>query len=195
MSDTTDAHDGDLLLRIARAAIATRFGLIFESGEEADFLHRMRATFVTLTQAGRLRGCIGSLQPHRKLIDDVKANATAAAFRDPRFRPLDASEFNSTTIEVSLLSEVKAMAIQGETDTLAQLQPGIDGIIFECAGKRSTFLPQVWDSLPDPQQFLGELKRKAGLPPDFWSNDVRLFRYHVTKWTEQTEAANSQRSS
>ena len=185
MNAPTENGQGMLLLQIARAAIASRFGLWFDYRDDAAFLHEERASFVTLTMSGRLRGCIGSLQAHRRLLDDVTANAQAAAFRDPRFQPLTAAEYSETAIEVSLLSALSPMEVQDEQDALSQLQPGIDGIVLQCGRNRGTFLPQVWESLPDPQRFLGELKRKAGLSPDFWSDDVRLFRYHVDKWTER----------
>lgn len=185
MNLQAELDQGDLLLQIARAAIASRFGLWFECRDDADFLYEQRACFVTLTLSGRLRGCIGSLQAHRRLLDDVRANAEAAAFRDPRFKPLSAGEYNETAIEISLLSTLSPMDVQTEEDALAQLQPGIDGIVLQCGNKRGTFLPQVWESLPDPQRFLSELKRKAGLSAEFWSEDVRLFRYHVDKWTER----------
>ncbi len=185
MSAPAEHEQGDLLLRIARASIASRFGLWFEYREDAEFLHEQRACFVTLTLSGRLRGCIGSLQAHRPLLEDVKHNAQAAAFRDPRFQPLTASEYTETAVEVSLLSPLSAMEVTDEQDALSQLQPGIDGIVLQCGSHRGTFLPQVWDSLPDPERFLGELKRKAGLSTDYWSEDVRLFRYHVDKWTER----------
>jgi len=184
MSTRTESEHGTVLLRIARAAIASRFGLWFDCRDDAEFLYEQRASFVTLTMSGRLRGCIGSLQAHRRLLDDVKANAEAAAFRDPRFRPLTATEYTETAIEISLLSPLSPMEVQGEQDALSQLQPGVDGIVLQCGQHRGTFLPQVWESLPDPQRFLGELKRKAGFSSEFWSDDVRLFRYHVDKFTE-----------
>jgi len=184
MSTLTESEHGTVLLQIARAAIASRFGLWFDCRDDAEFLYEQRASFVTLTMSGRLRGCIGSLQAHRRLLDDVKANAQAAAFRDPRFRPLTATEYTETAIEISLLSPLSPMEVQGEQDALSQLRPGVDGIVLQCGQNRGTFLPQVWESLPDPRHFLGELKRKAGLTPEFWSDDVRLFRYHVDKFTE-----------
>lgn len=180
----TEIEDGTVLLQIARAAIASQFGLWFDYRDDAAYLQEQRASFVTLTKSGHLRGCIGSLQAHRRLLDDVKANAHAAAFRDPRFQPLSAAEYNETSIEISLLSALSPLQFQDEQDALSQLRPGIDGIVLQCGHNRGTFLPQVWESLPGPQQFLGELKRKAGLSPDFWSDDIRLFRYHVDKFTE-----------
>ena len=185
MNARADTDRGNVLLQIARAAIASHFGLWFECRDDANFLYEQRASFVTLTRSGRLRGCIGSLQAHRTLIDDVRANAQAAAFRDPRFQPLTATEYSETAIEVSLLSPLTVMNVQDEQDALAQLQPGTDGIVLQCGSKRGTFLPQVWDSLPEPRRFLEELKLKAGLSMQFWSDDVRLFRYHVDKWTEK----------
>jgi AmmeMemoRadiSam system protein A len=185
MNVQTENDQGTVLLQIARAAIASRFGLWFDYRDDAQFLHEERATFVTLKMSGRLRGCIGSLQAHRRLLDDVAANAQAAAFRDPRFQPLSATEYTETVIEVSLLSPLLPMDVQDEQDALSQLQPGVDGIVLQYGHHRGTFLPQVWESLPDPRRFLEELKRKAGLSPDFWSDDVRLLRYHVDKWAER----------
>jgi hypothetical protein len=173
-----------MLPSLARAAIASRFGLSLDSRTETPLLYEHGACFVTLVQTGQLRGCIGSLQAYRPLLDDVKENAIAAAFRDPRFKPLAASEYNEICIEVSLLSPLKAMTISNEEDALTQFQPGVDGVVLHCGDKRGTFLPQVWESLPEPRRFLEELKRKAGLPGDFWSDEVCLFRYHVEKWSE-----------
>ena len=175
---------GEVLPSLARAAIASRFGLWFDSQNDTSFLNEHGACFVTLMQTGRLRGCIGSLQAFRPLLNDVKENAIAAAFRDPRFKPLATSEYNEICIEVSLLSPLKAMTISNEEDALTQFQPGVDGVVLHCGDKRGTFLPQVWESLPEPRRFLEELKRKAGLPGDFWSDEVHLFRYHVEKWSE-----------
>jgi uncharacterized protein len=138
----------------------------------------------TITRNGQLRGCIGSLQAHRKLLDDVKANAKAAAFLDPRFEPLSATELRTTLIEVSLLSQSEPLHFASEAQLLAQLRPGVDGLIFEYATHRGTFLPQVWEQLPDARQFLAHLKRKAGLAEDFWAEGVRVSRYTVTKWRE-----------
>jgi AmmeMemoRadiSam system protein A len=139
---------------------------------------------VTLKHNGQLRGCIGSLSIHRSLIDDVRANARAAAFQDPRFKPLRFEELSSVHIEVSLLSALQPMTLRDEGDALAQLRPGIDGIVLEYGGNRGTFLPQVWENLPDRRSFLTELKRKAGLAPDFWDDGLRLSRYTVAKWAE-----------
>jgi uncharacterized protein len=175
---------GEVLLPIARAAIARVLNVPYTADESAPWLAEHGACFVTLTQSGELRGCIGSLQAHRSLLDDVKSNAVSAALRDPRFAPLSVEELEITTVEISLLSTAQAMQVRDEADALAQLSPGADGVIFEYGRYRSTFLPQVWESLSRPRDFLAMLKRKAGLPDDFWSEDVKLSRYSVIKWSE-----------
>jgi AmmeMemoRadiSam system protein A len=174
---------GATLLRLARAAIGERLG----QPAPADAGHARQepgATFVTLTQQGNLRGCIGSLEAHRPLAQDVRENALAAAFRDPRFSPLAVEEFEFTSIEVSLLTPALPLAFRDEADFMGQLRPGVDGIVFQYGRHRSTFLPQVWESLPEPAQFMQQLKRKAGLPPNFWHQEVTIARYEVTKWKE-----------
>ncbi len=178
---------GDILLPLARAAIAVQLGTPLDARDDADWLSITGASFITLKQQGQLRGCIGTLEAHRALGEDVKANAVAAAFRDPRFKPLAASEFDTLSVEVSVLSAVEAVAFRDEDDALAQLRPDIDGVIFQYGYHRSTFLPQVWEDFRDPRVFLGHLKYKAGLPPDFWDATVRLSRYTVSKWRETTD--------
>lgn len=179
-----DTEQGRLLLTLARAAIAQHLGTATPAVVAAPWLNDPGATFVTLMRGGKLRGCIGTLEAYRPLAEDVAANAAAAAFRDPRFQPLTADEYKDTLIEVSLLSPAQALACADETAALAQLRPGIDGVIFEYGRHRSTFLPQVWEQLPDPSEFMAQLKYKAGLPPDFWSSDARVARYTVAKWQE-----------
>jgi AmmeMemoRadiSam system protein B/AmmeMemoRadiSam system protein A len=174
----------DTLLRIARSAIAGTFGLFAAPDENAAFLREPGATFVTLTRHGRLRGCMGSLQANRPLVEDLKANAKAAAFLDPRFEPLTHTEFLSTRVEVSLLASPEAMTFASEAEALSQLRPGIDGLIFEHGQRRATFLPQVWDSIPDPREFVRQLKLKAGLDASFWAAEVELSRYSVIKYSE-----------
>ena len=175
---------GSILLPLARAAIAAQMGTTFATSDDAGWLRANGAAFVTLMHAGRLRGCIGTLEAHRALGEDVKANAVAAAFRDPRFKPLDKREFDHLSVEVSVLSAIETMVFRDEDDALAQLHPEIDGVIFEYGHHRSTFLPQVWEDFRDSRVFLGNLKYKAGLPPDFWDPTVRLSRYRVSKWSE-----------
>ncbi len=175
---------GVVLLPIARAAISSALKLSYKADESAHWLADHGACFVTLTQFGELRGCIGTLQAHRPLLADVKRNAVSAAMRDPRFTPLSVEELDITTVEISLLSTTQAMEVRDEADALAQLRPGVDGIVFEYGSYRSTFLPQVWENLAQPRDFLAMLRRKAGLPEDFWAEEVKLSRYTVTKWSE-----------
>jgi hypothetical protein len=175
---------GAVLIPLARNAIGGIFGLSYPVDDRHDFLQEAAATFVTLMRNGRLRGCVGSLQAHRSLLEDVKANAKAAAFLDPRFEPLTQTEFATTVVEVSVLSRSEPLALVSEADAITQIRPGVDGLILEHADKRGTFLPQVWDSIPDPAEFLRQLKRKAGLEPTFWADDLRLLRYTVVKFRE-----------
>jgi hypothetical protein len=175
---------GDVLLAVARNAIAMRLGEQGIRHELHGWLQEPGASFVTLTQQGELRGCIGSLEPHRPLGEDVHANAVAAALHDPRFPPLTVHELSRTRIEVSLLSSPADMSFESEQDVLARLRPGVDGVVLQYGRARGTFLPQVWESLPQPADFLAHLKRKAGLPADFWHEEIRLSRYTVDKWKE-----------
>lgn len=179
------SHDGATLLPIARAAISLALGRSWVAAEDALWLQEPGACFVTLTQQGQLRGCIGTLEARRPLLADVKANAVAAALSDPRFAPLAVTELEYTEIEVSLLSPMQAMRFDSEADALAQLRPGIDGVVLEFERYRSTFLPQVWEQLPTASDFLAHLKHKAGLPPGFWAKGLRLHRYSVRKWKEK----------
>ncbi len=178
-------EQGNVLLPLARAAIAQALNVPLTAEETAPWLSEWGACFVTLTQYGELRGCIGTLQAYRSLREDVKHNAVAAALRDPRFAPLSAQELNITDIEISLLSPTQKIAFINEADALAQLRPGLDGVVFEYGHHRSTFLPQVWKQIPQAKQFMAQLKRKAGLQDNFWAEGVNLSRYSVTKWHEK----------
>jgi len=175
---------GNALLIRARNAIAAEFGLAPEAEPDHPALQQPGATFVTLTQHGQLRGCIGSLEAWRPLDQDVRSNAKAAAFRDPRFAPLAEDELARTRVEVSLLAPAVPMSFASEDDAVAQMRPGIDGMILEYGMHRGTFLPQVWESLPDPRMFMAHLKQKAGLASTFWAPDIKLSRYEVQKWKE-----------
>lgn len=175
---------GATLLILARNAISGYFGLGQTAADDFPELHKHGATFVTLTQHGDLRGCIGSLEAWRPLAQDVHENALAAAFRDPRFAPLTADELPITRVEVSLLTPAEPIFFTSEADALAQLLPNVDGVIFTAGQHRSTFLPQVWEQLPGPATFMAHLKQKAGLPANYWGSDVRLERYRVKKWKE-----------
>jgi AmmeMemoRadiSam system protein A len=183
---------GRALVAIARRAIGAEFGAPDGFGTDSSWreheanpaLGAPGATFVTLFSHGTLRGCIGTLEARRVLGADVRANAVAAAFADPRFPHLGADEFLDTLVEVSLLSATEAVTADSERALLDRLRPGVDGVVLEYAGRRATFLPQVWESLPEPADFLAELKRKAALPIDFWSSAVKVSRYDVIKWRE-----------
>ena len=179
------ADAGAVLVPLARFAIEERLGLTRgRAAPAASWLAERGATFVTLTQRGELRGCIGSLEAWRGVGEDVASNARAAAFRDPRFRPVRADEAAGLRVEVSLLSSPTPIAFVDEADAVAQLRPGVDGVVLSAAGSRGTFLPQVWEQLPEPAAFWAHLKRKAGLPATYWGPDVRLERYTVRKWSE-----------
>jgi len=175
---------GDTHLALARAAIAEALGQPAQWPAAHPRLDEPGAVFVTLTLDGRLRGCIGSLLPHRSLREDLRENAVAAALRDPRFPPLSVDEFARARVEVSLLGPPEAVAATTEQEAWAAVRPGMHGVILEWRRHRSTFLPQVWSQLPRPREFFAQLKRKAGLPADFWAEDVRLERYTVRKWVE-----------
>lgn len=186
----SDAVLGTTLLMLARDAIGRELGVHHAAPAPAKDpatecrLRERGATFVTLTQNGRLRGCIGSLEAWRTLADDVVENARAAAFRDPRFPPLAPGELAQTSVEVSLLTPAIPLGFASEAEALARLHPDLDGVILEWGSRRATFLPQVWEQLPDPRQFLARLKEKAGLPADFWDAALRLSIYRVEKWKE-----------
>lgn len=154
-------------------------GLPLKPATDDALLLAPGASFVTLQLQGALRGCIGSLQAHRSLIDDVAQNAFSAAFRDPRFAPVSARELPLLEIHISLLSDTTPMQFQDEADLLRQLRPGIDGLVLSAGQHRSTFLPQVWEQLPQPVDFLRQLKCKAGLPANYWGPDLHVQRYTV----------------
>ncbi len=180
------AAHGRILLAIARNSIEAALGIAAPKPlPDAPWLKTARASFVTLTQNGGLRGCIGSLEAERPLGEDVSHNARAAALSDPRFAPLAPEELAGTRIEVSLLSTPKLLAFADHADLIAQLRPGEDGLILEYGAAHATFLPQVWENLPDPEQFVAELKRKAGLSSTTSTAKCRIQRYRVLKWKEQ----------
>ncbi|MBK1691976.1 AmmeMemoRadiSam system protein A [Ectothiorhodospira mobilis] len=147
-------------------------------------LTRPAATFVTLKKEERLRGCIGTLEAHRPLARDVAHNAWAAAFRDPRFPPVEREEVAALRIVLSVLGPAEPLEVEDEPELLRTLRPGVDGLIL-CRGSQwATFLPAVWESLPDPADFVAALRRKAGLPPDHWSGELAFWRYTVRELEE-----------
>lgn len=142
-------------------------------------LRARRASFVTLHLGGALRGCVGGLEPLWPLVTDVAEHAFAAGFRDPRFRPLAARELDRIAVHVSILSPLEPLSFAGEEDLLARLRPGVDGLLLDAGGRRGTFLPAVWEELPEPREFLRHLKQKAGLAPGSWPDGIAVCRYTV----------------
>jgi uncharacterized protein len=173
------------LLELARASIVhgieSGTPLTINAKDYDPELQQLRACFVTLNQNQQLRGCIGSLQASRSLVVDVCENAFAAAFRDPRFNPLKSSELDGLLISISVLTPAEEMSFQSEQDLIQQIKPGIDGLILKEGYKRGTFLPAVWEQLPNAEEFLKHLKLKAGLPADYWSDSIRVSRYGAEK--------------
>ena len=169
------------LLSTARDSIRHGFlykksmSLIVEKYPEP--LRETRATFVTLRKHSGLRGCIGTILAVEPLIVSTSDNAFAAAFRDPRFKPLAETEFTDIHISISILTPSEQMVFASETELLAQLRPGIDGLIIERHSSKATFLPSVWSALEKPEDFLSQLKLKAGIPPD--QAPVHAWRYQT----------------
>ena len=149
--------------------------------EKYPKLSHPKATFVTLTLHGALRGCIGSLVAHRSLLDDLIYNAKAAAFDDPRFYPLSAQEFLHVKIEVSLLSEPEVIEYSTTEDLKSKIIIGSDGIILEYGAHKATFLPQVWEQLPTFEHFFSHLCYKAGMDSDCLDVHPKISRYRVEK--------------
>ncbi len=180
--------DKTLLLQLARKSLRAATCQQTYSSEDLssypEALQQPAACFVTLTQAGQLRGCIGSLEARQPLIYDVIDNAQSSALRDPRFAPVKESEVDSIHIEISVLSPLQPMHFDNEDDLLTQIKPFEDGLVMEEGRHRGTFLPLVWEKIPDRLTFLRELKMKAGLPKDYWSDTITLSRYHTIIFEE-----------
>lgn len=170
----------ETLLGLARASIREGLKgqkLAVHADDHPPPLRAPGASFVTLHIERELRGCIGSLEARAPLAMDVANNAWSAAFRDPRFDPLTAREYERLDIHLSILTAPEPMRFSSEEDLLNQLRPGVDGLVIEESFRRGTFLPSVWEQLPEARAFLRALKRKAGLPVDFWSDRLRVSRY------------------
>ncbi len=171
----------DTLLNLATRSIEhglrTSRPLAVRTEDFPESLRLIRATFVTLELGGQLRGCIGTLVAHRPLVEDVAQHAFAAAFEDPRFPPVTREEAPRLDIHLSILSPPEPMAVADEADLLRQLRPGVDGLILGEGARRATFLPAVWEDLPEPRDFVRQLKRKAGLGADYWSARMKAERY------------------
>jgi AmmeMemoRadiSam system protein A len=191
-NDTAGAGAGSTgveLLRLARGSI--KYGLIHdaplpvECAELPWKLAEPAATFTTLRVAGRLRGCCGALEASRPLAADVTQSAFRAAFRDPRFEPVRRHELDAIKLQVSVLSPLEALSVSDEADLLNQLVPGSHGLVIVANGRHATFLPTVWDMLPEPRRFLAALKAKCGLAEDYWSERLEFRRYRTTCYAEQ----------
>ena len=172
----------DVALASIKSGLQTGHALEPDVVDYPPALTETRASFVTLDLDHTLRGCIGSLEPCTSLVRSIAENAYAAAFRDPRFPALTLPELAGLTIHLSVLGPLQEVACDSETDLLGQMQPGIDGWVIQDGQFRGTFLPSVWDTLPDRGQFLGHLKQKAGLPPDYWSDTISIERYTTESW-------------
>lgn len=170
---------------LAVAHKAIEYGLA--NGEKinintADYsqnLQKHAASFVTLHKSGMLRGCIGALDAYQPLINDIAEHAFAAAFQDPRFPALDSHEYELLKIDISILGPADKIQFDSEDDLLQQIRPNVDGLILEFGYNRGTFLPSVWEQLPDKKEFLNHLKVKAGLPINWWDNTVKVSRYET----------------
>ncbi len=183
---------GEILLELARKTIAERLGLAYEGSPGLEdkltdeAFDARRGTFVTLTTGGQLRGCIGNLAPENPIRHGIAENAVNAAFNDPRFPPLRREEFESIQVEISLLTEPVKLEYSGPEDLMAKLTPGKDGVIIRKGVHSATFLPQVWDQLPDKEAFLEHLCLKAGLAADGWKRgDLLVYTYRAQYFEEK----------
>lgn len=174
-----------LLIRLARQCISEGVAgnePVRPEGEAIPIgLEKPRACFVTLKIDGRLRGCIGNLEANSSLVDAVLRNSYLAAFRDHRFDPVAESELDQLSYEISVLTPMVPLPVESEQDLIGKLRPGVDGLLFEADGKRATFLPSVWEQLPDARLFLSHLRQKAGLPADYWGDGVKCWTYQAIK--------------
>ena len=182
------AHEQAQLLDIAYRSIRTGLqsgqALQLDETRLIDSLAVESAVFITLTRAGELRGCIGSLQPVDPLARAVARSAFNAAFRDRRFAKLQAAEMDDLRIEISVLSAMEPLAVDSRQELLGLLQPGVDGLLLEDQGQRSTFLPKVWEKIPSPNEFVEQLMLKAGLGANHWSSTIRFQRYRTLSFGE-----------
>ena len=179
------------LLAIARRSIEAGPATDSNPGIDLDRLDETlrvhSAVFVTLTQAGVLRGCVGSLEARDSLAQAVSRAAFNAAYRDPRFPPLESADFCKTRIEISVLSPFEAVVAPSRQALLDELRPGVDGLVIEDAGRRATFLPKVWEKIASPEDFLQQLFLKAGLSPGHWSERLVVKRYTTETFAEAVD--------
>lgn len=189
MSNPLTDGEKQTLLRIAREAMESKVRnkpmppLDHES--LAPALREKGASFVTLTIRNNLRGCIGALEAHQPLAEDVREHAIAAALEDSRFPPVSEAELNRIQIEVSRLTEPQELQYSNSEDLLAKLRPHIDGVILKHGFRRATFLPQVWEKIPEPEEFLRQLCHKMGERPNLWrETKLQVYVYQVEEFHE-----------
>lgn len=189
MEDALTSQEKSLLLKLARQALEA--GVRGEKlpalnlNEFSERLRRPGASFVTLTHQGMLRGCIGALQPRQPLLEDVREHAVAAALEDFRFPPVQPHELPGIAIEISRLTLPQDLAYNAPEDLVQRLCPHVDGVILISGWRRATFLPQVWEKLPDPETFLNHLCDKMGAPPDLWRRQkLTVQTYQVEEFHE-----------
>jgi AmmeMemoRadiSam system protein A len=194
VSGRLSEEQGQVLVGLARKTIMEKLGILTGAVKRAmleeslqDPVFQLRqGVFVTLHREGQLRGCIGSLVSSVSIADGVRANALNAAFHDFRFSPLKVAELDKIDVEVSILSEPQLLPYAGSADLLAGLRPDLDGVIIKKGGLSATFLPQVWKQLPEPEDFLSHLCRKAGLPADEWRRgELEVRTYQVQYFAEE----------
>lgn len=185
-TNITDSQ-GQLLLDLARKTLEQRFGLgESPSPPEDTKLFQERAVFVTLKKDGKLRGCIGNLEPVDSLWKGIERNAINAAFNDQRFSPLQREELEQVVVDISVLTAPQPLVYNGSADLIAKLRPNVDGVILRDGARGATFLPQVWDQLPKVELFLSHLCQKAGLAKDIWlSKQLQIQTYQVQYFKEK----------
>jgi AmmeMemoRadiSam system protein A len=184
---TIEAADRNELFALARGSIERGLAdgrLAPAPAIVAPSLSLRRATFVTLRTHESLRGCCGSIEPRFALAEDVWRNAWASAFADPRFPGLTADEYSALDLHISVLTPLERVPVDSEAALLSVLKPNRDGLLLQLGASRATFLPDVWESLTDPAQFIRQLKLKAGWAPDFWSPQLEVWRYETESFGE-----------
>jgi uncharacterized protein len=189
VNKSMDNSQPHVLLQTARKAIYKKLNgqtLLLDINEYDPAFRQPGASFVTLKINNQLRGCVGSLEPYRSLVEDVARNAEAAAFEDSRFPPLTPAEWGDLQISISILNSPEPMSFQSEEDLIRQLRPRVDGLVLQENFHCGTFLPSVWQQLPEPREFLRQLKRKAGLDPDYWSSAIQVQRYTTSTIADET---------
>jgi AmmeMemoRadiSam system protein A len=189
MKKSLSKEQGCRLLHLVRETIEQRLGLAPKASNcdlnDAEFQHP-RGTFVTLKKRGNLRGCIGNLEPSGSLVESLRRNGMSAAIDDHRFSPVSAEEFSGVEVEISVLNQPEQLQFRNSSELIEQIRPGIDGVILQIGKARATFLPQVWEQLPEPETFLNHLCQKAGLQPSAWqNNEPEVFVYQVQSFKEE----------